>query len=580
MIRALFTALGPENSGPLRRLLALLAVSSVLQGVTYALLVPLMEAILGPGPGSAWPWFGVVAVSGLSAAAATWTAQTAAFRTGSDLARVLHHRLGDKIVQLPLGWFDRTRVGELSRMNSQSVPQVMNVPAHLLRPAVTAVLTPLTVVAVMPLFDVRIALTLVVSLPLLAVILRWSNRMVERADRDRHASIDEAAGRVVEFAQAQPVLRAFGRAGGDGALDRALAGQGAADRAMLWRAVPGLVAFGFAVRAVFAAVLIVGVHAALGGSLAAPALPALLILTARFAEPLSAAAGLGASMRISANSLASINRVLAVEPLPEPARPVVPASADVEFRAVTFGYGDGPVLREVSFTMPERTMTALVGPSGAGKTTVARLLARFWDVSGGQVRIGGVDVRDIATEDLMALVSFVFQDVYLFEGSLADNIRVGRPGASDEEVLRAASAAGLDEVVAALPRGIDTPVGEAGTLLSGGQRQRVSIARALLKDAPIVVLDEATAALDPENDAVVQAAVASLAGRRTLLVIAHRLRTVQAADQILVLNEGRITERGRHEELLDAGGTYSRFWQERSRTRGWHLTGAAGQGGG
>ncbi|MEO3789209.1 ATP-binding cassette domain-containing protein [Nonomuraea sp. B10E15] len=230
------------------------------------------------------------------------------------------------------------------------------------------------------------------------------------------------------------------------------------------------------------------------------------------------------------------------------------------------------MLRDVSFTVAPRTVTALVGPSGSGKTTLTRLIARFWDADSGVVRVSGNDVRDYAPEDLMAQLSIVFQDVYLFEGTLEDNIRIGRPEATGEEVREAGRLARVDEIAERLPGGWQARIGEAGATLSGGERQRVSIARAMLKDAPIVLLDEATAALDPENESALIDALATLARDRTLLVIAHRLTTIAAADQIVMLEDGAVVERGTHRELLDLDGRYAAFWTERTRARGWRLT--------
>jgi ATP-binding cassette subfamily B protein IrtB len=248
------------------------------------------------------------------------------------------------------------------------------------------------------------------------------------------------------------------------------------------------------------------------------------------------------------------------------------AKADVEFVNVSFRYGEQPVLRDVSFRVPARRVTALVGPSGAGKTTITRLIARFWDVGSGQVLVGGTDVRQLPTEELMSRISLVFQDVFLFDGTLRDNIRLGRPDATEAELREAARLARVEEIVARLPNGWDTRVGEGGSTLSGGERQRVSIARAILKDAPIVLLDEATAALDPENAAAVQDALSALAAGRTLLIIAHRLETVTTAEQILVLDGGQIVEHGRHQELLDRGGRYAALLSQRNRAFSWRLS--------
>ena len=574
MIRALATALGPSHAAPLRRLVALAVATATAQGIAYALLVPLLRAVLGDRPGNALPWLVAFAAAVGGYAALAWWAQNHAFGLGRNVARALHGRLGEKIGQLPLGWFTPERTGELSRLASQSVLHLMNVPAHLLRPVVTAAVTPAVVGVTLLVVEPLLGLAVVLAAPLLVLILRASNRAVAGADADRHRTMDDAAARLVEYAQAQPVLRAYGRTAREHhLLDDALVAQSRTDNALLRRAVPGLVAFAFAVRALLGVVLIAGVHLALGGRLDPPTLLAVLVLAVRLTEPLVTAAELSASLRLAGNQLAAVNRVLDAATLPEAAEPREPASSEVVFDDVHFGYDDRPVLRGVSFTLPERGMTALVGPSGAGKTTVARLLARFWDVDTGSVRVGGVDVRAIAPADLMARIAFVFQDVYLFDGTLADNIRLGRPDADDADVREAASRAGLDDVLAELPDGLDTRVGEGGAALSGGQRQRVSIARALLKRAPIVVLDEATASLDPESDAAVRTAVAALSRRATLLVIAHRLHTVRSADQILVLRDGIITERGTHDELVDAGGTYASFWRDRVAAEGWRLVG-------
>jgi ATP-binding cassette subfamily B protein len=298
------------------------------------------------------------------------------------------------------------------------------------------------------------------------------------------------------------------------------------------------------------------------------------VLAVRFTEPLSETAVLGSTLNTARAALAQVADLLAQPTLPEPGSPQVPAGNGVEFDDVGFGYDGKQVLTDVSLTLAEGTMTALVGPSGSGKTTVSKLIPRFWDVDAGAVRVGGVDVRDIDPEVLMSRISVVFQDVYLFEGTVLDNIRVGRPDATDAEVREAARLARVDEIVHRLPDGWDARVGEGGALLSGGERQRVSIARAILKDAPIVLLDEATASLDPENERAVQEALSALTAGRTLLVIAHRLQTVAAADQILFLDEGRIAERGTHAELLAANGRYASFWAQRSRAREWSLAGS------
>lgn len=266
-----------------------------------------------------------------------------------------------------------------------------------------------------------------------------------------------------------------------------------------------------------------------------------------------------------------IQALLDMEELPEPAQPKHGDGADVELKDVHFGYGDSEVIHGISFTAKEGTVTALVGPSGSGKSTLAKLIARFWDVDAGAILVGGADIREIALPELMEQISFVSQDIFLFNMSLRDNIRIGKPDATDKEVEWAASQAGCDEFIARFPQGYDTNAGDAGARLSGGERQRIAIARAILKNAPIVILDEATAFTDPENEDKLQQSIDRLTQGKTLIVIAHRLSTIMYADQILVLEDGQITARGTHEQLLAGSETYLDMWKAHISAMDWSM---------
>ena len=279
-------------------------------------------------------------------------------------------------------------------------------------------------------------------------------------------------------------------------------------------------------------------------------------------------------MMLASTALGRIDQVMQAPVLTVPVHPQKPQGSRVEFQNVTFTYDGGktPALSNVSFTVEPGQTAALVGPSGGGKTTAASLIPRFWDADSGTVKVGGVDVSQIDPHVLMDQVAFVFQDSRLFKASILENVRAARPDASREQVLEALTAAQCGDILEKLPDGLDTQIGSEGTYLSGGETQRIALARAILKDAPIVVLDEATAFADPENEVLIQKAFASLTKNRTVIMIAHRLSTVVGADKIIVLDEGHAAEQGSHKELLAAGGLYSRMWEDYNRAVRWKIS--------
>ncbi|ONH23092.1 ABC transporter ATP-binding protein [Pseudofrankia asymbiotica] len=573
MIRQLGRVLGAEHRGDYLRYLAALVVYNVLQGAAYVLLVPVLRDLLRGDTGAAARWLAILAAVVVVSWFASYVHQQLGFRLGHLLARTLHHRLGDHLADLPIGWFSGDRVGAIGQLTSKGVVDIMGLPAHMFQPLVSAAVTSLTVVVGILVVDWRLGLGALAAIPLVYAVFSWAARRAASVDDQLHATGVEAADRAVEFARLQPVLRGAGRAAdGYAQLAGALREQHAAGRRQLRRSLPALGANALTVQLVFTALILLGTALALRDGGRTAELVALLVLLARFAEPLAASAEYGAALRTARASLTRIDEVLATAPRPEPERPADVGGHRVDVDDVSFGYDPGrPVLAGISLTAEAGTTTAIVGSSGAGKTTLLSLLARFVDVDAGAIRVGGADLRALTAEQRGALVAPVFQDVYLFEGSIADNIRLARPDATDAELREAGRLARVDEIVDRLPDGWETQVGEGGASLSGGERQRVSIARALLKDAPIVLLDEATAAVDPENEAAITSALAALTLARTVFVVAHRLTTVAHADQILVLDGGRVAERGTHSELLASGGRYAAFWRQRQRAQGWHL---------
>ncbi|MGO1051530.1 ABC transporter ATP-binding protein [Crossiella sp. CA198] len=578
MIRHLATVLGERHRGALRAYLCWLVGYAVMEGLAMVALVPALRALLDGDTDGALRWLGVLAGAVLLTCVARYQQAMKGFGLALTTLETLHERLGDHIATLPLGWFSSEKVGRLSRSATSGTFMVTNVFAHMLTPVVSGIITPATVGLAVLVLDWRLGLVIVLSAPVVWTIHRWSAAAISRTEEQRDGADALAASRVVEFARTQKTLRAFGR-GTEGyrPLEEAIENRGRAGGNMLRQTMPKLLAGGLAVQLSFVLLVVVGVLLVLNAAIDPVTLVVLLALSARFVGPLTEVAGRSGMLRMAANDLSRLAAVLNEPPLPVPDNPKpVTRPGEIEFADVTFGYRtEIPVLAGLTLTIPPRTMTAVVGASGSGKTTLTRLVMRFFDANQGIVKVGGVDVRELSTEDLMAQVSLVMQDVYLFDDTLEANIRIGRPGATEEELREAARVAGVDEIVERLPRGWATRVGEGGASLSGGERQRVSVARAVLKDAPIVLLDEATAALDPANERHVQNALHALMSRSTLLVIAHQLPTVVAADQILVLDGGRVAEAGRHADLLAAGGRYADFWHRRQRGSGWRLVAEA-----
>lgn len=561
MIRMLLRVLGREYARPVRRTVALMTATAVAEGLSYALLVPVLRALFGSTPDDAWPWLTAFGAAIALYGTLRYLSDLSGFHVGTTLLRGMYHRLGDHLARLPIGWYGAGRLGEVSVLASRGVLQAMAVIAHLLAPFISASVTPLTIVVVMLAFNWQLGLAALAAVPIVAAIQLWTGRSTAAGDAERAERDDEATGRVIEYLQVQPVLRAGGRTTERfRLLDDSLRDVERASRRSTFAALPGAVGLTLTVQAMFTGLLVLAAHLALDGQTGVPEILTILVLAARCADPLLSLTDIGGKLRGARSVLVKLDTVFGTEPLPEPVEPVQPAGHSLEFVTVSFRHGERTVFDGASLTVPQGQRLAVVGPSGAGKSTLLHLLARFYDVDAGAVRVGGVDVRTIDTEVLMAQFAVVFQDVYLFDGTIEENVRLGRPDADASEVRAAATAARLDEVIERLPGGWATNVGEGGALLSGGERQRVSIARALLKNAPIVLLDEVTSALDPVNEAAVHEGIERLMAGRTVVMVAHRMRTVQRADRVVFLDDGRVVEEGTHDELIGRGGRYADFW--------------------
>lgn len=496
-----------------------------------------------------------------------------------DFLTNMHRAIGDKIASLPLGAFRADTAGKTSRLVSRELMMLGEIFAHMYSPLIAAIVTSLTMLAGITVFSPVLGVVCLVSVPIVAGGVWVARRCLLSGSALKEAPARELSHRIVEYATKQGALRACGRSASYEPLRRAEELYGAAARRSLIRETLGQITNGMAAQVVVVSLICAIGLLAVGGSVSPVEAVVAIGLLLRFTQILVDIGMLTSAFETRRPVLDLGHEILSAPELPTASEDgesddSTELSASVALEDVVFSYeADQPVLRGVSFRVEPGTMTAIVGPSGCGKTTIARLIARFYDVDSGVVSVGDRDVRSWDTAKLMAQLSLVFQDVYLFDDTLEANVRVGRPDASAAEVEEAARLSGVDEIVARLPLGWDTPVGEGGRALSGGERQRVSIARALLKDSPIVLFDEATSALDPENEHRVTAAMDKLRRNATLIVIAHKLDTITAADQIVVLDEnGRVVQIGTHTQLFaETEGQYRGFWEARSRAAGWRL---------
>ena len=549
-------------------------LNAVLQMFQVAAIYFVIRALTGGAQGGKTAWIALVCeliaiFGGAVSASFSKMLQTHA---GYFMAADRRIAIADRLKSVPMGFFNANSLGQVSGVCTTVVGSIESMVPMVLVNILGGLITTAVFAVLILAFDWRIGLIVLAGIALYLLAVSAMEKKSVAIAGDMQLSQTALIEAVLETVQGMSVVKSFNLTGkGDKKLQDALeynrrSNVKVAELLTPYTALQEAVLQVASVGMMLAAVLLW----AAGSMSLANALMVLVMSFLVFNQ--IKAFGMGVSMlRLAASA---IDRTVETENMPrmdENGKDIRPENHDIVFDHVSFSYEKKPILRDVSVTLPDKTTTAVVGPSGSGKTTFCNLIARFWDVDGGSVKIGGHDVRNYTLESLMDQISVVFQDVYLFADTIENNIKFGRPDATHEQVVAAAKAACCDDFIESLPDGYNTVIGEGGASLSGGEKQRVSIARAMLKNAPIVILDEATANVDPENEDRLQKTIEALTRDKTIIMIAHRLKTIRHADQILVVDKGQIVQRGTHEELAAQDGIYRRFIATREEAADWKL---------
>ncbi len=482
--------------------------------------------------------------------------------------------LGAHLRRMPMGYFTEGNIGKISSVLSSDMVFIEENCMTVLADMISYIFAEAIMVIFLLFFNIWIGLAALAVIGIILLIAKGMKKEALQDSKDRQEQNENLTEAVLDFVEGIGIIKTYNLLGEkskeltenfEKSCETSIRFEENHSPYQLWMNI----VYGLGVAAIVALSFFLHSQALLGVTF----LMGIMLFVSDLFGPIKALYTQATRLTVMNSCMDRIEEVFGEKELPDNGKSSIPKNSkapEVEFQNVRFAYGEKEVLHNISFTLPQHTMTALVGPSGGGKSTVANLLARFWDAGSGKVLVRGKDVREITLADLMNHISMVFQRVYLFQDTIYNNIAMGRPDATQEEVVEAAKKARCYDFIMALPQGFDTVIGEGGESLSGGERQRISIARCILKDAPIVILDEATASVDADNESYIQQAISELCKGKTLLIIAHRLNTIQNADQILVIAKGQIVQSGTHKELMETGGLYRDFVTVRQKSRGWN----------
>ena len=482
---------------------------------------------------------------------------------GFDIVQQIRERMIIKLKKFSLGFYTNERLGEINTILHKDVDNMSLVVGHMWSRMFGDFLIGAVVFVGLASIDFKLAIMMAVSVPIALIFLYLTIKQSEKIENQNNSALLDMVSLFVEYVRGIPVLKSFSN---NKSLDNELMNKtkkfGETSKAASRFKAKQLSIFGFLLDIGYLILLIAGAIFVVKGNLDVLHFIIFAVISKEFYKPFASMEQHYMYYVSAVDSYERLSRILYADVIPDKVNGIVPKDNDIAFENIDFSYEkDEFKMEKLSFSIAEKTMTALVGESGSGKTTITNLLLRFYDVHKGKITLGGTDIRDIPYDELLDRISIVMQNVQLFDNTIEENIRVGKKGATKEEIIKAAKKARIHDFIMSLPKGYETDIGENGGILSGGQRQRISIARAFLKDAPILILDEMTSNVDPVNESLIQDAITELAKNRTVLVVAHHLKTIQKADQILVFQKGNLLEKGKHGELLEKDGYYTKLWK-------------------
>ena len=482
---------------------------------------------------------------------------------GFDIVQQIRERMIIKLKKFSLGFYTNERLGEINTILHKDVDNMSLVVGHMWSRMFGDFLIGAVVFVGLASIDLKLAILMAVSVPIALIFLYLTIKQSEKIENQNNSALLDMVSLFVEYVRGIPVLKSFSN---NKSLDNELMNKtkkfGETSKAASRFKAKQLSIFGFLLDIGYLVLLIAGAILVIKGNLDVLNFIIFAVISKEFYKPFASMEQHYMYYVSAVDSYERLSRILYADVIPDKVNGIVPKDNDIAFENIDFSYEkDEFKMENLNFSIAEKTMTALVGESGSGKTTITNLLLRFYDVHKGKITLGGTDIRDIPYDELLDRISIVMQNVQLFDNTIEENIRVGKKGATKEEIIKAAKKARIHDFIMSLPKGYETDIGENGGILSGGQRQRISIARAFLKDAPILILDEMTSNVDPVNESLIQDAITELAKNRTVLVVAHHLKTIQKADQILVFQKGNLLEKGKHGELLAKNGYYTKLWK-------------------